>query len=173
MRLAAAVFALLALVACSKDKAEPSALRPYTFQDARFRGLFPSQPQRSEQDVPTAVGNLHLIQYTSEVEGGHGFSVGWFQLAEPLAAEAVQPFLDTTQRGSVTAVEGELESTQYIDAYGGKGIEYAAKMKAGGFVRARNVVLGRDVYVLQVISGKADAPQYREFVDGFEVLPAA
>lgn len=163
--------ALVALAACSKDSDDtPAALTPFTADDAHFRAPFPSPPTRSEQEVPTAAGNLRLVTYTSEVRKTYGFSVGWFQLAAAPAEDAVRPFLESTQRGSVTAVEGELESSEYITVGGSPGIEYLAKMKAGGFVKARTVVVGRDVYVLQMITEDRNARQYMEFVEGFQVL---
>lgn len=171
-RVLVVVMALAVLAACN-DRDDTPALKPFTADDAHFRGLFPGEPKRSDQEVPTAAGDLRLVQYTSEVRATYGFSVGWFQLASPLAEEGVRPFLESTQRGSVTAVEGELKTSEYVTAYGGTGIEYVAKMKSGPYVKARNVVVGKDVYILQMITDKKDAPQYREFVDGFQILPAA
>ena len=171
LRLALVALLMLTLPACSKDKDDrPPPLAEFTFDDAHFKARFPSPPKRSEQEVPTASGNLRLISYTAEVSKTYGFSVGWFQLAEPPVADAVRPFLESTQRGSVTAVEGELDSSEYITVGDSPGIEYVAKMKAGGFVKARTVLVGKDVYVLQMVAENRNAPQYTEFIEGFHVL---
>lgn len=171
LRLLVVALLLLTLPACSKDKDDgPPPLADFTAADAHFKARFPGQPKRSEQDVPTAAGTLRLVTYTSQVSETYGFSVGWFQLAAPPAAEAVRPFLESTQRGSVTAVEGELEASEYITVGDNPGIEYVAKIKSGEFVKARTVLVGRDVYVLQMITENRNAPQYTEFVEGFQVL---
>jgi hypothetical protein len=171
LRLALVALLLVTLPACRDDNDEgPPPLADFTFADAHFKARFPSPPKRSERDVPTAAGTLHLVTYTAEVRTTYGFSVGWFQLAEPPAADAVRPFLDSTQRGSVTAVKGELESSEYITVGDSPGIEYVAKMEAGGFVKARTVLAGKDVYVLQMIAEDRNAPQYTEFIEGFHVL---
>lgn len=176
-RVLVAVLLALAIVlagaGCSDDGEDaPPPLADFTAADARFQARLPGTPTRSEQDVPTAAGDLRLVTYTAQVRPTYGFSVGWFQLAAPPEADRVRPFLESTKRGIVATVEGELESSEYVEVGGSPGIDYVAKMKAGGYVKARTVVVGRDVYVLQMITEKRDAAQYREFIEGFHVLPA-
>jgi len=153
-------------------RAERTELTTFTAADAKFRAGFPTTPKRTEQDVPAGGSSLHLVQYTSEVGGTRGFSVGWFQL--PVAPEptALRPFLEATQRGSVAAVKGTLQTSTFLKHDGHDAVEYVAKLADGGYVKARTLLVGKDVYVIQVVGPESNPASYDEFVASFEVLPA-
>lgn len=159
--------------AAGRRSSDVPELKPFTAADARFRAGFPGPPKRSEQDIPAGGSSLRLVQYTAETGGNRGFSVGWFQLASPPEPGAVRSFLEATQRGSVAAVKGTLVTSTFVKQDGHDAVEYAARLSGGGYVKSRTVLVGRDVYVIQVVGPESDPERYDEFVASFEVVPAA
>lgn len=155
-----------------RGSSEAAELKPFTAADARFRAAFPGTPKRTEQDIPAGGSSLRLIQYTAESGGNRGFSVGWFQLASAPDPNAVRPFLEATQRGSVAAVKGTLLTSTFVKQDGHDAVEYVARLSGGGYVKSRTVLVGQDVYVIQVVGPESDPERYDEFIESFEVVPA-
>ncbi|MDQ1438631.1 MAG: hypothetical protein QOK43_2260 [Acidimicrobiaceae bacterium] len=173
---AAAVAALLVSVALNElDSRSPGVgrLTPFTAADAHFRASFPKRPSRADQQVATPGGPLRLVQYTAQVGANLGYSVGWFQLpAPPVDDAAARSFLEATERGSVSAVKGTLVHTAFVSEDGHPGIEYQARVE-GGYVSSRTVLVGRDAYVIQVVSTSKTPPKHDEFMASFTALPLA
>lgn len=170
-RIAAAVLLAVAVLSgCTSDDAADGAakpFKPFTAADAKFTAAFPDTPERSDQNVPAGTGTLRLVLYTSEVGDELGYSIGWFQLAEPPAAEGMTEFLEATRDGSITAIKGTLVTSASAVHKGLPAMEYVAREPKGHFLKARIVVRGRDVYVAQIISGTQDPPRFGEFVEAF------
>jgi hypothetical protein len=155
----------------STHHAKVGALQPFSAADAHFSASFPTPPRRTEQNIPAADAPIHLVQYTSEVDIDTGYSVGWFRLAKAPVPTAVHAFLEATERGSVDAIKGKLVTSQFLTVGGHPAVDYLASIHQDQFVRSRTVLVGRDVYVLQVVSTEREAPKYRQFIDSF--TPAA
>jgi hypothetical protein len=151
-----------------------AALKPFTAADAHFRAGFPTPPRRSDQAVPAAGQSIRLVQYTSEVDADTGYSIGWFQLAQAPVPTGVRAFLEATERGSVDAIRGRLvgPASFVTDAAGHPAVDYLATVSGGHYVKSRTVLVGRDVYVLQVVSTAKQPPRYAEFVQAFTVIAA-
>ncbi|HEV7886038.1 MAG TPA: hypothetical protein VGO92_00650, partial [Acidimicrobiales bacterium] len=130
----------------------------------------PNKPKRSDQQVPAGETSLRLIQYTSELDADTGFSVGWFQLPQAPAESAVRGFLEATENGSVAAIKGKLLDSSFTTIDGHPAVEYLSTGPGGHFVRSRTILIGKDVYVLQVVSKTRQAPKYKEFIDSFKVV---
>jgi hypothetical protein len=148
-------------------------LKPFTATDAHFKASFPTPPKRTEQKVPAGSAPLRLVQYSSEWSSDTGYTVGWFQLAQAPAETGMRTFLEATRAGSVSAIRGTLLSSEFITVGGRQAVEYLASIPGGHFVKSRTLVVGRSVYVLQVVSASKTPPRYQEFVDSFSVLPGA
>jgi hypothetical protein len=155
----------------STHHAKVGPLKPFSAADARFRASFPTPPRRTEQNIPAEGAPIHLVQYTSEVDTDTGYSVGWFRLAQAPVPTAVHAFLEATEQGSVDAINGKLVTSQYLTVGGHPAVDYLASIHRDQFVRSRTVLVGRDVYVLQVVSAEREAPRFRQFIDSF--TPAA
>jgi hypothetical protein len=147
---------------------------PFTASDASFKAVFPTTPKRQEQQVPAGATSLRLVQYTSELSSDLGFSAGWFRLPTAPAPEGVKTFLDATVNGSVAAIKGKLLSSKSLNVLGSNpAVEYTATAPEKHFVKARTILVGGDVFILQVVSDQAEPIGYARFVDSFTVLPSA
>ncbi|HZQ27792.1 MAG TPA: hypothetical protein VFA94_08840 [Acidimicrobiales bacterium] len=148
---------------------KPKAHAPFTATDAGFSMDFPAAPKRQEQQVPAGATSLRLVQYTSELSSDVGFSAGWFRLPQPPAPDGVKTFLDATVNGSVAAIKGKLLGSQSLTVGTDPAVEYTASATQGHFVKARTILVGSDVYILQVVSDRQDPVGYGRFVSSFRL----
>ena len=172
MRRAVAALALLAAAACTQHG--PSTLKPFTAgaADGHFRASFPTTPKRTDQQVPSAAGPLRLVQFSSAAGDDTDYSVGWFQLAQPPAPSGANAFLEATKAGSVAAIKGRELSSAFITVEGHPAVEYVSTAAKGHYVKSRTVLVGRDVYILQVVSKAKEPPRYAQFVASFALTSA-
>jgi hypothetical protein len=146
-----------------------SAQAQFTATDAGFTADFPTKPRRQEQQVPAGAASLRLVQYTAELSSDLGFSAGWFHLPQAPAADGAKTFLDATVNGSVAAIKGKLLSSQSLTVGPNPAVEYTASVPQGHFVKARTILAGADVFILQVVSDRQDPVGYGRFVSSFRL----
>lgn len=141
---------------------------PFTAEDARFRVVFPRQPDREEDTVDVEGGGTRkVIVYTIDVAIGE-YSVVWADLE----GSQVDPpaLLQEVQQDVLAEVDGTLQSSEELTHKGHPARELVAKLSEGGYLKARIIVTPRDLFIVQATSPTPEPSRYAEFVGSFEVL---
>lgn len=141
---------------------------PFTAADARFRVVFPRQPDREEDTVDVEGGGTRkVIVYKIDVAIGE-YSVVWADLeGSQVDAPAM---LQAVQQDVLDEVGGTLQSSQELSHKGHPARELVAKLAEGGYLKARIIVTPRDLFIVQATGPTPEPSRYAEFVGSFEVL---
>jgi hypothetical protein len=159
------VLVALALVACGGEATKDLA----PLRGDGFTVSMPGKPQRSEQTVPTAKGNVKAVSYTSD-SSEKAFSIGYTELPKGVTGD-----LHGAIAGGAANVGGTVKDERATTHQGFKArdarITNAADDKGTLFVRA--ILAKGRLYVLQYIGEgkdlKAAPATYTEIVDSLKI----
>jgi len=142
--------------------------KPFTFNDARFRVVFPREPIRSEENVPVDGGGTRkVIVYKIDVAIGE-YSVVWADLEGGQVDAPV--LLQEVQQDVLEEVKGTLQTSTDVSHKGHPAKEIVAKLADGGYLKGRIIVTKRDLFIVQATSPAPEPSRYAEFIGSFEVL---
>ena len=150
----------------------------YKSEDLAFVAEFPGTPERTVQQLQTAVGELdmHMVAYSSSTTGDNVY-YGVIRSDYPeeqfsdISEEKVKSVLDGAVNGAVTNVNGTLESDENITLNGYPGRKI--KITTTGIELFMNAYLVDNVmYVTQVIAmeGSLNSKNLNKFLDAFDII---
>ncbi|MCB0399014.1 MAG: hypothetical protein KDD26_05200 [Winogradskyella sp.] len=150
----------------------------YKSEDLAFVAEFPGTPEKTVEQIQTAVGELdmHMIAYSSSTAGDNVY-YGVIRSDYPeeqfsnMSEEKIKSVLDGAVNGAVSNVSGTLESDENIilNGYPGRKI----KIKTTGVELFMNAYLVDNVmYVTQVIAmeGTVNTKNLNFFLDSFDII---
>ncbi len=142
----------------------------YKSEELAFIAEFPGTPEKTVQQVQTAVGELdmHMVTYS-----GNDFFYSIVRTEYPkeqfsdMSDDRIKSVLD----GAVTNVNGTLESDENITLNGYPGRK--VKIKTNGMDMFMNAYLvDNKMYITQAIymEGKVDTKSLNKFLDAFDII---
>lgn len=150
----------------------------YKSEELAFIAEFPGTPEKTVQQVQTAVGalDMHMIAYSTSNTDDNAF-YGVIRTDYPkeqfsdISEETVKSILDGAVNGAVSNVNGTLESDENITLNGYPGRKI--KIKTNGMEMFMNAYLVDNVmYVTQVIAmeGSVNTKNLFKFLDAFDII---
>jgi hypothetical protein len=150
----------------------------YKSEDLAFIAKFPQQPERTVQDVETAVGTLkmHMIMYApTSGDDNAVYSVIRSDYPKSQFEDADNEYnstvLDGAVNGAVTNVDGELafDNKVVFNGYPGRSIKIII---SGGFIYINAYLVDNVIYVTQVIclTDNDNNESIKPFLDSFDIL---
>ena len=150
----------------------------YKSEDLAFITEFPGKPQRTVQQIETAVGELdmHMVGYGSSQTGDNAYyavvrSDYPSEQFTDMTDEKIKSILDGAVNGAVNNVQGTLESDENINLNGYPGRKI--KINAPGLELYMNAYLVENVmYVNQVIAkeGNVNTKNLNYFLNSFDII---
>ncbi|WP_461599550.1 hypothetical protein [Winogradskyella sp.] len=150
----------------------------YKSVDLAFITEFPGKPQRTTQQIETAVGELdmHMVGYGSSQVGDNIYyavvrSDYPKEQFSDMSDEKIKSILDGAVNGAVNNVQGTLESDEDITLNGYPGRKI--KIDAPGMEIFMNAYLVENVmYINQVIAeeDKVNSDNLKKFFSAFDII---
>ena len=147
-------------------------------EELAFIAEFPGTPEKSVQQIKTAVGELdmHMVAYSTVNTNDNAF-YGIIRSDYPkeqfsdMSEEKIKSILDGAVNGAVNNVNGTLESDKKVTLNGYPGRKI--KIKATGMEMFMNAYLVDNImYIAQVISmeGSVNTENLNKFLDAFDII---
>lgn len=150
----------------------------YKSEELAFIAEFPGTPQKTVQQLQTAVGELdmHMVSYSTSNTNDNAF-YGIIRSDYPkeefsdMSEEKIKSILDGAVNGAVSNVNGTLESDENVTLNGYPGRKI--KIKASGMEMFMNAYLVDNVmYIAQVIGmeGSVNTKNLNKFLEAFDII---
>jgi len=170
------LIALLSVFALSFTFAQD--WKKYKAEDLAILAYFPGEPERSVQEVPTAVGKLdmHMIMYTPTSNDKNmiysairsDYPESQFENVDSSYNDTI---LDGAVNGAVSNVNGTLKSDEKItfNGYPGRSIKISAQ---GMFLYINAYLVDSTMFITQVICSPANDgnSDIDKFLNSFDIL---
>lgn len=152
----------------------------YKSEDLAFIAKFPNEPERSAQDVESAIGTLkiHMAMYTPPVNSNDENQVysvirsdypkSYFEDADEASNNDV---LDGAVEGAVSNVQGELVFDDKITFNGFPGRNFKIEID-GGFIYMKTFLVENKMFIAQVLclTDKDNNDNINRFLNSFDIL---
>lgn len=160
----------LGLAACGSDEEEAQS---FESAEGKFRVDFPGTPERTEQTEPTAGQALKIVLFTV-ANGDKAYSVAYSDLPPEVTQVAPSTVLQGVPEGSAARVPGRVTSKTASTFVNSPAIDYEIEGEGrsnGAKVRAKAVLVGRRLYILQAAGKDAETPFYDTMLSSFQLIP--
>jgi hypothetical protein len=167
--LALAALSALTLVACGGNDEAMSPPGPFVSQDGRFSAMFPTTPEREEQDFTVDENALKFVLYLGQLKE-EAAAVGWVDFP-PELTDNVEQRLEAAVQGAANNLGGTVERSQpltFLDRPARDGVINSPQAD----VYTRVFFDGVRMYMLQGLAAK-DSPRpasYDRLLSSFALL---
>ncbi len=163
-------FAVVLLALAATLGAHAQQWQTYSYPADGFSAAYPSQPQMSKKDVPTAKGSFELRAYLAE-ENQAALFVGVCDYGSAISDRTPDQVLDGAQQGAIDNVKAHLLSGKTITLGVYPGREFEAENDSMHF-SARIYLVGSTLYQT-LIASPLGTPYVNStrFLDSFQLIP--
>jgi hypothetical protein len=96
-----------------------------TSQEGRFKIRFPAEPEKQEQQLPTAVGNISMTMFMAQNKGSQVFAVGYSDYPEQHVANlGPERLLNSCKTGVLRPYSGKISKERTLKLEGNPGMEF-------------------------------------------------
>lgn len=150
----------------------------YKSEDLAFIAEFPGEPERTVQEVETAIGiiDMHMIMHSADSNDDNMvYSIIRSDYPEEEFEDADDEYnnsvLDGAVNGATTNVNGELSFDKKITHNGFPGRSIKIKI-SGAFIYMNAYLVNNTMFVVQVIclTDKDENEDIKRFMDSFDML---
>lgn len=159
---------LVVLLAGCQDP--PAESETFTSDEGRFRADFPAEPERRSQNVGAGDSRMELVAFTAADGDGQVYSVAYADYPEDMATDPGE-LLDSAVDGAVSSTGGSVTSREPSAYQDHEAIDYVID-GAGSQVRARAVLAGSRLYIVQVVRQEdpVEASRFESFAGSLQIL---
>ena len=145
-------FTLICLIVLPLSASAKIKMQSFNSPEGKFSIMGPPQFQKNSQSIPTKVGNIELVTYTSsDSKSGTAFIVGYSDYpAELVKLSNPQKLLESAKNGQVSKTKGKLVSEKQISIQGYPGIEVQIASEMGVTLYGRLYMIENRLY--QILS---------------------
>ena len=145
----------------------------YKYEELALIAEFPGTPQKTVQQVQTAVGELdmHMVAYAGDDIYYAISATEYPKEFADMSDERIKSVLDGSVNGAVNNLNGTLESDENITLNGYPGRKI--KIKASGMdVFMNTYLVDNKMYITQVIcvEDRKDTKSLNKFLDAFDII---
>lgn len=139
-------------------------------EELGFSAVFPGEPSSESSQEPLDDMTLNIHMVTDEVGDTAAFQVGIVDYPDSLDLSESNAVLRGAGEGAAENIPGGKLTSFEVQTIGG---DPAAELLISGdgvFVRARLILHGHRLFMIQVASETQSPPGYERFVDSFKIL---
>ena len=161
---------LMLVVLATACQDPPAESETFTSDEGRFQVQFPAEPERRSQNVGAGESRMELAAFTAADSDGQVFSVAYADYPEDMATDPKE-LLDSAVDGAASSIGGSVTSREPSTYQNNESIDYVID-GSGSQVRARAVLAGSRLYVLQVVRQEdpVEASRFETFADSLQIL---
>ena len=150
------------------ERADTANGTPFTSDEGRFSVVVPKQPKRLLQQQPAGDVVLDVVLHDVAVSDAEAYQVAFVDYPESLGALDARRVLEGAVDGAAARVAGTVESETFLDYRGRQAVDSVISVQQFK-VRARTVLAGRRLYVLQQIAAGDPTPAYDTMLETFQI----